>query len=188
MPFLHDLRDLASWLLESATPAVEASCAAIVRRLVERDLRTVGLAPADDDVAVPPVALQLARALALTSGGRIGVVDAAGTWTGPSAGGIGGVTTRWLLDDLAVLSPPPIRSGGAVAQLREIAGKEGAAFDRLIVDLTGLEHAGEQLEACAALDGTAIVARRGRTRARALRRWAELSPPGALGVLLTGVP
>ena len=187
MPFLHDLLDLSTWLLEATAPELEARCAAVARRLVDGRVRAVGLAPADDDVAVPPAALLLGRALGLASAGRVAVIDAIGTWASSTSRSRRGVATTWLLDDLAVLSPPPAAPGGGLAQLQALVEEQGAAFDRLVVDLTGLDHAGEQLGACALLDAVVVVARSGRTRERDLWRWTTaLPPPGPLGVLLTG--
>lgn len=174
-------------------PALRSECARLARRARERQVRTLGLAPAGDDVAVPAVAVELGRALADSGAGPVGVVDVAGSWAcartlvedAAADGGL--LATTWLGDNLALLMPRASDPGAVLGQLGGVVlGK--AVFDRLVVDLTGLEQLGEQLAAFQALDAVVIVARSGRTTARQIRRCMHGLPEGlGLGVLLTGV-
>ncbi len=166
----------------------------IARLLRERRVRTVGLLPADDEVAVPALALALGKALADTGGAPVAVLDAAGTWgcaaalLARAALSEAGVTASWLGDALAILTPSSGDPGEVLRCLRGAASGGDGEWRHLVVDLTGVDHLGAQVEAFDVLDATTLVARRGRTTARALRRGlAGVPPPRNLGVLLTGV-
>jgi hypothetical protein len=166
----------------------------IARLLREREVRTVGLLPAADDVAVPALALALGKALADTGDGPVAVLDAAGTWVcadalrARAAPSGAPVTTSWLGDALAILTPSSVDPGEVLRRLRDAASGEEGGYRHLVVDLTGVDHLGAQVEAFDVLDATTLVARRGRTTARALRRaLADVPPPRSLGVLLTGL-
>jgi len=168
-------------------------CARLARRMRERRVRTVGLAPAGDDVAVPAIAIELGRALAATSATTVGVVDAQGSW--PCARALveaddegGSLAASWLLDNLAVLTPRAPHPGAALDRLRDVVEEQAATFDDLVVDLTGFDHLGEHLAAFQLLDAVAVVARCGRTTTRQIEHWLRDLPGGrGLGVLLTGV-
>jgi Mrp family chromosome partitioning ATPase len=174
-------------------PALRVECARLARRMREQRVRTVGLAPAADDVAVPAVAIELARAFAANLSGPVGVVDALGGWScaralveaaGP---GSAHLATSWLGENLAVLTPRSFDLSAMLGLLLFSAVDEAADFDRLVVDLTGLDHLGE-LGALELLDAVALVARSGRTTARQVQRWLRRFPEGrSLGVILTGV-
>ena len=197
MPGIQEaLREAGIWLMAGEEwPALGAECAGLARRLRERRARTIGLEPADDDVAVPAVALHLGSALAGGSARAVAIVDTFGGWTAstgttaaaqdPSA-----LVTAWLRDDLAVLTPRAAGTGApgaALRQLRSVIEAESADFDHLIFDLTGFDHLGEQLAAYDLLEAVVLVARSGRTTVRRIQRRLR-DVPGArfLGVLLTG--
>jgi hypothetical protein len=189
MPVLHELRDAAHWFASGTERAeVRAECAAVARRICELQLRTIGLLPADDEVGVPALALHLARALAALGGGPVAAIDARGTWAAARAGSAGdGVLTSWILDDVAVLSPPAGAPGEALSRLRRVLD-DAVAFRQIVVDLTGFDRIGEHVAAAAILDGVAVVVRSGTTRLRALSRAArDLQGARPLGVLLTGL-
>jgi hypothetical protein len=196
MPSIREtLRAAGIWLMAGDEwPALGAECAGMARRLRERRARTVGLVPADDDVAVPAVALQLGSALAGRTVRPVGVVDAQGSWTGappadaaPAAEG-SGLVMSWLRDDLAVLAPRGATAGSALQHLRAVLATEAVLFEHLVFDLTGFDHRGDQLAACELLEAVVLLARSGRSRARRIdRRLRELPAARCLGVLLTGV-
>ena len=174
-------------------PEVRAESARLLRRLRERLVQSIGLLPADDDVAVPSVALELGRALADKSAGAVAVVDARGTWPCAAAliesAKLDGTprATQWLDEGLAVLIPRSRKPGIMLAHLHDVVSDLGGAFHHLVVDLTGFDRLGEQQAAFELLDGVAIVARSGRTTARQIRRALADLPEGRnLGVLLTG--
>lgn len=175
-------------------PLLRSECARLARCLRERKARSIGLAPAADHVAVPAVAIELARALADRSRSPVGVVDAGGSWAcaGPLAEGspAGGriLATIWLLENLALLTPRARKASEVLDELRGVAAGEAAGFGHLVVDLTGLDRLGEQVAAFDLLDAVAIVARSGLTTARQIQRRIRDLPEGrSLGVLLTGL-
>src|SRR5688572_20165995 len=55
---------------------LKAACSRIARRIRSQGLRVVGFVPCDDDVAVPPLLIQLGLALCDLTGTTIAVVDA----------------------------------------------------------------------------------------------------------------
>lgn len=196
MPSPHDrLRDAGIELAaDGDRPVLRLECGRLARRLRERLVRTIGLAPVDDDVAVPAMAVELGRALASAGRRRVGVVDPQATW--PCARGLleiaaadgSPLAASWLLQNLAVLTPRAPRPDSALEQLRSTVLSDAAAFDDLVVDLTGFDHLGEQLGACGLLDAVAVVARSGRTAAGRVERWLRAVPDGrCVGVLLTGL-
>jgi hypothetical protein len=194
MPSIHEtLRAAGIWLMAGDEwPALGAECAGLARRLREKRARTVGLIPADDDVAVPAVAIHLGSALAGRSARPVGVVDAQGSWTGPAGAAPAedgaGLVTSWLRDDLAVLTPRSGGTGAALQHLRGVLEAEADVFEHLVFDLTGFDHRGEQLAACELLEAVALVARSGRTTARRIDRGLrDLPAARCLGVLLTGL-
>jgi hypothetical protein len=174
-------------------PRVTAELVRIAAALQRRGCRNVGLVPADDHVGVPGIALHLALAFAQLTGFPTGVVDLCGTWLRRYPAGKAPEPRSWF--DIAVLGDPvallwpkeTVRDGGAVRGLRDYLAQPRRRFGRLVVDLTGLDHMGEHLDAIALLDGVAVVARAGRTTELRLERWIRDIPERRnLGVLLVG--
>jgi hypothetical protein len=160
----------------------------------ERRARTVGLLPVADDVAVPATAIALGRALAAASGRRVVVLDALGGWPGAQelaardAPEDAPLAATWILPDVAVVTPRTRDGVGSLDGLRASVSVTGPAFAHVVVDLTGVDHVGEQFEAFALLDAVAVVARSGRSTTRQIERaLAGLAEGRSLGVLLTGV-
>jgi hypothetical protein len=176
-----------------AAPRVTAELVRIAGVLQRRDCRHVGLVPASDDVGVPSIALHSALAFAQLTGFPTGVVDLCATWLSaypaPKAPDPRSSFNAAVLGDrIALLWPKePVGDGGAVRALREELARPRRRFGRLVVDLTGLDHTGEHLEAMALLDGVAVVAVAGRTTELQLERWMRDIPERKnLGVLLVG--
>jgi hypothetical protein len=122
------------------------------------------------------------------------VLDAAGTWgcaaalLARAAPPGAPVVTSWIGDALAILTPTCGAPGEVLRCLRDAASGADDGYRHVVVDLTGVDHLGAQVEAFDVLDATTLVARRGRTTARSLRRGlAGVPPPRSLGVLLTGL-
>lgn len=188
------LQALLALVPDPAVPGLRADCAGLARRIRERSLRSVGLVPADDDVAIPRVLLHLGHALAAGSDGAVGLVDAQGTWAGPTSwpaadadedGQI--AIRREVADHLVFMAPRVTLSASALRQLQYVLAREARSFERLLVDLTGFARLGEQLAACQLLDAVLLVARRGTTTVHSARRWMrELEGVNCLGILLTG--
>ena len=55
---------------------VRAACARVARKLHDDRIRVVGFVPCDDQVAVPPILIQLGLALTSLTGATVAVVDA----------------------------------------------------------------------------------------------------------------
>lgn len=175
---------------------LKAACAKIARRIHADRVQVVGFVPGDDEVAVPPVIIQLGLALCDLTGATIAVVDAnvrypglASLNRGRSADHEDSVfSTRWLGGSLALLSPPRVESAGEVVpQLARVLVDGADLFAHVLVDLTGFELLGEHANAAAGMDGVAIVARAYHTREQQLVDLARLLPQDRfLGVLLVG--
>ncbi len=196
MPSVHE--ELRAAGIELAVPgrrsAWSSECARMARRMAEELVLTVGFVPADDDVAVPAVAIELGRALAEKSARPVGVVDAQGSW--PCAEALiarappnrAPLATNWLADGLAILTARSHLPGRAVEQLTGLVLAKPGSFGQLVVDLTGLDRLGEHLGAFDLLDAVVLVARRGRTTMRQIqRRLAEIPEGRTASVLLTGL-
>jgi hypothetical protein len=175
---------------------LRAACARVARRIHGEQIRVVGFVPADDQVAVPPVLIQLGIALTELSGATIAVVDANVRYPGLGALNEGKQTdsddsvfsTRWLYGSLALLSAPHVeRAGEVVPQLARVLIDGADLFAHVLVDLTGFELLGEHASAAACMDAVALVGRAHRSREKDLVGLAQLMPHGRfLGVLLVG--
>jgi hypothetical protein len=175
---------------------VRAACARIARRIHSDKIRVVGFVPTDDDVAVPPLIIQLGLALVDLTGATIAVVDANVRYPGLSVLNQGQHTdsdssvfsTRWLRGSLALLSPPRVeRAGEVVPQLARVLVDGADLFAHVLVDLTGFELLGEHASAAACMDAVALIGRAHHTKELELIELAQAMPAGRfLGVLLVG--
>jgi hypothetical protein len=176
-------------------PEVRAECTRIARRLSAAGTKIIGIVPADDRVAVPPIAIQIGAALCDLTGATVAVVDANVRYPGLSA--LAGArsdkeesvySTRWIRGSLALLTPPHAeRAGQIVPQLARLLLDGVDIFAHVLCDLTGLELVGEHASAAACMDAVMVVARAHRTHEDdllALRR--QMPPDRFLGVLLVG--
>lgn len=180
----------------AAEPSVHAECIRIARRLRAAGRRVVGLVPASERVAVPPVAVRLGAALVELSGTTVAFVDANVRWPAlsqiasrPSRDRDDSVyATRWLSDSLALLTPPSAESAGEVMPgLAKLLEEGPEIFQYMLVDLTGFELLGEHAAAANVVEGVIVVARAGTTRERELLYFREeLRTAQLLGVLLVG--
>lgn len=123
-------------------PLVRAECIRVARRLHLSRNKVIGFIPSTDDVAVPPVLIQLGIALTELTGATIAVVDANVRWPGlaglaspddpadpddpddpgdpddqtgedPDAVDAGSVfRTKWVRGSLALLTPPKSEQAG----------------------------------------------------------------------------
>jgi hypothetical protein len=158
--------------------------------------KIIGLIPAEDRVAVPPLAIQIGLALCDLTGSPVAVVDANVRYPGLSQIARGDSTdrddsvysTRWLRGQLALLTPPRAeRAGEIVPQLARLLLDGIDIFGHVLVDLTGLELLGEHASAAACMDSVMLVARAGKTREAQLMALRRLMPQDRfLGVLLVG--
>jgi len=181
---------------QAAEPRVHAECIRIARRLRAAGRRLVGLVPASDDVAVPPIAVRLGAALVELTGTTVAFVDANVRWPAlatiaarPSTDRDDSVySTRWLSDSLALLTPPAAAGAGRVVpQLERVLEEGPEIFQYLLVDLTGFDLLGGHTAAAQLVDGVIVVGRAGRTREAELLRFRdELWTAQLLGVLLIG--
>lgn len=175
---------------------LKAACTRVARRIHAERIRVVGFVPGDDEVAVPPLIIQLGLGLCDLTGATIAVVDANVRYPGLAALNRGRsadhdesvFSTRWLRGSLALLSPPRVeRAGEVVPQLARVLSDGAELFAHVLVDLTGFELLGEHASAAAGMDGVALVARAHHTREQDLVDLAQQLPQGRfLGVLLVG--
>ena len=187
---------LTSLGLQTGDGLVRAACAQIARRIHTDRIRVVGFVPGDDEVAVPPLCIQLGLSLCDLTGGTVAVVDANVRYPGLAMLAKGQstdhaesvFTTRWLRGSLALLSPPRVeRAGEVVPQLARVLLEGSDLFAHVLVDLTGFELLGEHASAAACMDAVAVVGRAHHTREQELIELAQLMPHGRfLGVLLVG--
>ena len=192
----NDEAVIASLGIEVDNGDLRAACARVARRIHGEQIRVIGFVPADDQVAVPPVLIQLGIALTELSGATIAVVDANVRYPGLGALNEGKQTdsddsvfsTRWLYGSLALLSAPQVESAGQVVpQLARVLIDGADLFEHVLVDLTGFELLGEHASAAACMDAVALVGRAHHSREKDLVGLAQLMPHGRfLGVLLVG--
>lgn len=187
---------LASLGIDTHNGEIKAACARVARQLHNERIRVVGFVPSEDQVAVPPILIQLGIALTELTGATIAVVDANVRYPGLGSLNEGKQTdsdesvfsTRWLHGSLALLSAPEVeRAGEVVPQLARVLLDGSDLFAHVLVDLTGFELLGEHASAAACMDAVALVGRAHHTREYELVELAQLMPHGRfLGVLLVG--
>lgn len=171
-----------------------AECMRIARRLRAARNKVIGFIPARDDVAVPPIAVQLGLALIELTGTTVAFVDAnvrhpALSELAASEAETSSVySTRWLDEHLAVLTPRHAEEPGrAVPALARLLIDGADLFEYVLVDLTGLELFGEHASAAACCDGVILVGRARSTReGDVLRLMGEMPVSRFSGVLLVG--
>lgn len=174
-------------------PAVRTACIRVAKRLHESGAKAVGFIPSDDQVAVPPLLIQLGNALCDLTGGTVAVVDANVRYPGLSqvaAEARGGevFATRWIGGSLALLTPAKVeRAGEVVPALARLLLDGADLFAHMLCDLTGFELIGEHASAAACMDAVVLVGRAHRTDEEQLLALANLMPADRfLGVLLVG--
>jgi len=194
-PATADEELLASIGLSVDDAQVRAEATRFARRLASTGARAIGFVPADDLVAVPPIAIQLGLALCDLTGATIAVVDANVRYPGLS--GLADLSdleddtvfaTRWLRGSLALLTPPRVeRAGEVVPRLARLLIESADLFAHVLVDLTGFDLIGEHGSAAACMDAVIIVGRAHVTREGQLAALRRLIPESRfLGVLLAG--
>lgn len=181
--------------VQSVGEDVRAECIRIARRIHLGAIQIIGFIPTGDDIAVPPVVIQLGLGLAELTGSTIAVIDANVRWPGLARWVEEGALddgaafrTTWLHDSLALLTPRGSAHVGEVVPGLErllVAGRE--LFAHMLVDLTSFDLLGEHTGAAACMDQVVLLARAGHSRERHLVMYAEAVPAGRLmGVLLAG--
>lgn len=174
-------------------PEVRTEAIRIARRLATAGAKAVGFVPADREVAVPPVLVQIGSALCDLTGATIAVVDANVRYPGLRAL-VGSdqsdqvFSTRWLAGSLALLSPARVeRAGEVVPALARLLLDGSDLFAHILCDLTGFDLIGEHASAAACMDGVVLVGRAHHSREDELLALARLMPQDRfLGVLLVG--
>jgi hypothetical protein len=179
-------------------PLVRAECIRIARRMHLSGNKVIGFIPTGDDIAVPPVLIQLGMALTELTGATVAVVDANVRW--PGLAGLAAAArddsgdadsvyeTSWVRGSLALLSPRRSeRAGEAVPQLARLLLGGSDLFAHVLVDLTGFDLLGEHASAAACMDAVVLVARARKSRERHLLMYEKAVPRSRfLGVLLVG--
>ena len=184
-------------ITERDEPRVRIETLRVARRLHAAGRKVVGLIPSDDEVAVPPIAVQLGVALADLTGATVAYLDANVRWPAVSEVAAGEsrsseseslFATRWLRGSLALLTPRHAeRAGDVLPQLERVLFDGVELFEYVLVDLSGFDLLGEHAAAALAMDGVILVARAGRSRETDLMRLRdEIDPDRLLGVMLVG--
>jgi hypothetical protein len=183
----------AAGLSVAEDPAVRAECIRVARRLRASGRKIIGLLPAGNDVAVPPIGVQLGLALTEVSGATAAFVDANLRWPAISeiAGGRNDpdspYAARWLRGTLALLTPARAGAAGAgLPQLARLIQHSTELFEHALIDLTGFRKIGEHLAAIEMCDGVVVVARAGHTREEVLLRVRHELGRQLMGFVLLG--
>jgi hypothetical protein len=193
-------------ITDEQDPLVRAECIRVARRLHLSQNKVIGFIPSTDDVAVPPVLIQIGIALTELTGATIAVVDANVRWPGlaglaspddqddeteadQEAVDAGSVfRTKWVRGSLALLTPPTSEQAGeAVPQLARLLLSGTELFEHMLVDLTGFDLLGEHASAAACMDTTVLLGRAHQSRENHLLTMQKAMPRGRfMGVLLVG--
>ena len=180
-------------ITDDMNPLVRAECIRIARRMHLSGNKIFGFIPTADDIAIPPVLIQLGMALTEITGATIAVVDANVRWPG-----LAGLTradtddtnsvflTNWVRGSLALLSPHHSEAPGeAVPQLARLLLEGCDLFAHVLVDLTGFDLLGEHASAAACMDSVIMLARVHETRESHLLMMQKAVPKNRfMGVLL----
>ncbi|MEM9492786.1 MAG: hypothetical protein AAGC55_26800, partial [Myxococcota bacterium] len=168
----------------------------IARRMHLSGNKVFGFIPAGDDIAVPPVLIQIGIALTEVTGATIAVVDANVRWPGLAGLTEGEQTdsdesvfkTAWVRGSLALLSPPRSEQAGeAVPQLARLLLEGSELFAHVLVDLTGFDLLGEHASAAACMDSVVLLARTRKTTEGHLLVMQKAVPKNRfMGVLVVG--
>lgn len=179
------------------SPAIYAQCIHIAKRLRETGRQVIGLWPANDEVGVPALAVQVGLALADLAASTVAFVDANVRW--PAAQALidrndlvsstedeGEFTTLWLRGMVALLIPRTIGAAGeGLARLRETVEGGRSLFGYMLVDMTGFDVLGDHLNVMELLDGVAIVAAARRSTDEDILDLAvQIEPGRLLGAIL----
>ena len=162
------------------SPELYAELYRIARRVRESERTLLGLFPIGPNVAVPPLALELAFALSDACEGAVAVVDANTRWPAlrevvgskDDVSQKSGFRTTWLADFVALVTPPEPdgAEGMRLEGLDRVLRAETQGFVHVLVDLTGFERTGEHWGMFGLLDGVLLVGHPGLIRERDLIR------------------
>ena len=185
---------VADWKPNPSDGEAYAAVVRIARKLVSTDSRVIGLAPADDRVAVPPVAVRLAFGLTALGVAPVSVIDANTRFPAfaelvpPHAHNEGNYFRVVIDKNLWLLTPAlEVRQGQEIPSLKAVLDTCLLEASMLLVDLTGYRQLGEHLKAYDLMDGILMLAASGRTREGAIKRSSDEVPQARqLGVLLVG--
>lgn len=177
------------------TPEAYAEFFRAARKLRTLNLKVVALIPADDRVAIPPVALQLALALSHAADQTVNVLDA--NTRHPALTQLAskleertqrrGLITTWIAERVTVTTPPGALRGLNLVELEETLERDRRRYGFVLIDFTGFDKLGEHVRAFQIVDGVLIVARTDHTKERDLLKiHGEVPREKSLGVLLIG--
>ncbi|MCA9630702.1 MAG: hypothetical protein KC766_23690 [Myxococcales bacterium] len=177
------------------TPEAYAEFFRAARKLRSLELTSVALIPADDRVAIPPVAIQLALALSHAADRTVNVLDA--NTRHPALSALASkleertqrrsFVTTWIAERVTVTTPPSALAGLNLVELEQTLDRDRERYGFVLIDFTGFDKLGEHVRAFQIVDGVLTVARTGKTRERdLLSKHAEIPREKNLGVLLIG--
>ncbi len=177
------------------TPEAYAEFFRAARKLRTLGLKTIALIPADDRVAIPPVAIQLSLALSHAADQTVNVLDA--NTRHPALTQLAskleertqrrGFITTWIADRVTVTTPPGPLAGLNLVELEETLQRDRERYGFVLIDFTGFDKLGEHVRAYQIVDGVLIIARTGKTKERdLLEKHVDVPAEKNLGVLLIG--
>jgi hypothetical protein len=182
----------------STDPQAHAALLVAARRLRLSNRKVVGLLPAEAEVAVPPVMINVGLCLAHLGTEPIGLIDANMCWPAfdaqlgrvdPSITG-GFVAFEIGEPDTAptTLTVPNghVEAGLPRSALRALLENERARRAQVLVDLSGLDVLGEHLFGIDQVDGVVIVARTKSPEYSLVVTRRLVPPEKMMGALLVG--
>jgi Mrp family chromosome partitioning ATPase len=175
-------------------PEVYAAFVRVARRVVLTQRQTIGLVPATADVAIPPVALQLAVGLANLGARPVTILDANtrqpafASLAAASSNQSAPFAVTFATDGVSVTSPRPMPGRGVARGPMEVAIDGQRAHNaHILVDMTGLDRLGELETSYELMDGVILVARGRETSERDLEDLhVRIPPQRRMGALIIG--
>lgn len=166
--------------------------ARVARQMLNQQARVVGLVPAGESGGIQALSQAIAELLHELTGTPVGMVGAFAGWSGFEQTGDFRAEAEYRArptapgTDLIALTPQPHGFAAATA-LERVVPVLAQHYDRVLVDLTGLEKLTGVGALLRAIPSFAIVAAPGRSRRPELLRLAQALPAQRnLGVILYG--
>ena len=167
-------------------PDVDTDCLVMARRVRQGGRSSVGLVALEPSIPVLELARLLGDAL-MALGERVALVGPTSRWRAPADSGERDPVVRADPDRVVEVFPRQVAPARVSAALEQTVSLLRQGFDRVLVDLSGLDVLSEQAAALASVDGVALVGRAGAASELELARFRGVISAGRLlGVILVG--
>jgi hypothetical protein len=171
--------------------AVAQECAALARRLVATNAKTIGVLPAAGSPNLGPLLVRLANALGGFVGGRVGVVPRWRSWAkdpGGADGEHGELRLRAMGPNVVAIVPPAARNSRAAAvALQPVLWELPQGVARVLFDMSGYGETGAWPGAGALAEGVVVVVPARAARAGRVADLLAAIPDGkCIGTILIG--